>query len=229
MARKKKIEVEVEAASDDATAENRELSTRFLRERENKLDPQTLRLAQALISAGFKVTEPRLAIIQEIVEFNGEFQIVELEERLQDRKKHNEIDKLGTASIFRTVKLLTELGLVQRVNTGDSCHKYALVRGHVHQVICRCCTRRVDFHGCDFGELTNFLEKQTGFRLEGHKIEFFGLCDECSRAVMPLPEQVNLLPFAPLAQHQHSHDHGDHKHDHEPVMTLDVREVSQTP
>jgi Fur family transcriptional regulator, ferric uptake regulator len=229
MTRKKRTEIEVEAASDDLTAENRELSTRFLRERENKLDRQTLRLAQALISAGFKVTEPRLAIIQEIVEFNGEFQIVELVNNLKKHQKQGEDIQLGTASIFRTVKLLTELGLVQRVNTGDSCHKYALVRGHIHQVICRCCTRRVDFQGCDFDELTNFLEKQTGFRLEGHKIEFFGLCDECNRAVVPLPEQTNLLPFAPLAQHQHSHGHDGHKHDHEPVMTLNVRDVSQIP
>ncbi len=56
----------------DENSQEQEVSTRFLRDRENRLDRQTLRVAQALIEAGFKVTDPRLAIIEEIVGFRHE-------------------------------------------------------------------------------------------------------------------------------------------------------------
>lgn len=235
MLAKKKQEI-LEIVVDDVIGENNEelanLTTRFLRERENRLDRQTLRLAQTLIGAGFKVTEPRLAVLEEIVRIGREFEIHELNERLEKRPDAN----LGIASIFRTIKLLTELGLLQRVHTthstGDSCqkhkhsysHKYRLVSGHNHQVICRCCNRTVEFHGCDFGDLTAFLEKQTGFRLEGHSLEFFGLCSDCREAALEKPQMVGILPIVPLAPHEHAGLESQEKPE-----SLDVREVSQIP
>lgn len=196
-----------------------EISTRFLRERENRLDRQTLRLAQALIKAGFKVTDPRLAIIEEIVDFNREFEITELAKRLEARSDF----KPGIASVFRTVKLLAELGLLQRVHTGDGCHRYGLVRGHNHQVICRCCDQTIEFEGCDFTDLTSFLEKQTGFKLEGHWMEFFGLCPDCRQAEIEITRREG-LPVTPLAPHKHHNSEESAR-----PAPLNVSAVSQTP
>ncbi|HEX2913638.1 MAG TPA: Fur family transcriptional regulator [Chloroflexia bacterium] len=190
---------EAQEASLTDQYENLEISTRFLREREKQLDPQTLRLAQALVKAGFKVTEPRLAIIEEIVQYDHEFEINELVERLE-RYSGN---KPGVASVFRTVKLLAEIGLLQRVHTGDGCHRYGLVRGHNHQIVCRCCDRTIDFGGCDFSALTEFLEKQSGYKLEGHWIEFFGLCPDCREATIDSKNSPD-LPLKPLAPHSHT-------------------------
>lgn len=176
-----------------------EISTRFLRDRENRLDRQTLRLAQALIEAGFKVTDPRLTIIEEIVNFRHEFEVTDLAEKIERRPGF----KPGIASVFRTVKLLSELGLLQRVHTSDGCHRYELIRGHNHQVVCRCCDRAIEFEGCDFTELTAFLERQTGFKLEGHWMEFFGLCPACRDAALP-DAQKHGLPVSPLVPHEHS-------------------------
>ena len=196
-----------------------DISTRFLREREGRLDRQTLRLAQTLIQAGFKVTNPRLAIIEQIVNFNREFEITELAERTERQSGA----KPGQASVFRTVKLLAELGLLQRVHTGDGCHRYGLVRGHNHQVICRCCDRVVEFQGCDFTDLTAFLERQTGFKLEGHWMEFFGLCTDCRQA--ETRRQTAGLAVAPLAPHVHSQPPEEKQR----PAPLNVSAISQTP
>ncbi len=213
------VELTERAFENERTENAIEISTRFLRERETRLDRQTLRLAQALIQAGFKVTDPRLAIIEEIVGFNREFEVNELIERLMRRSGA----KPGVASVFRTVKLLGELGLLQRMHTGDGCHRYSLIRGHNHQVICRCCGRAVEFQGCDFSQLTEFLENQTGFKLEGHWMEFFGLCNECRTAAVETSGTAG-LPVAPLVPHQH-HPATD---DERPVP-LNVSAVSQNP
>ncbi len=208
---------------EDFDGEPENLTTRFLQKRENRLDRQTLRLAQALIKAGFKVTDPRLAVIEEIVSFNREFEINELTERLEKRPDF----KPGIASIFRAVKLLTELGLLQRLHSGDGCHRYGLARGHNHQIICRCCDRTVEFEGCDFSTLTDFLEKQSGFRLEGHWIEFYGLCQDCGRVAPAGSDAIkagNLNLVKSLPPHEHHPEVAASR-----PTPLSVREVSQNP
>ncbi|MBN9390291.1 MAG: transcriptional repressor [Chloroflexi bacterium] len=201
-------------------AQEQEISTRFLRDRENQLDRQTLRLAQALIEAGFKVTDPRLTIIEEIVNFRHGFEITDLTEKIENRPG----TKPGVASVFRTVKLLTELGLLQRVHTSDGCHRYELIHGHNHQVVCRCCDQTIEFEGCDFTELTAFLEKQTGFKLEGHWMEFFGLCPNCREAAIPTPPKLG-LPVSPLSPHDHTKTN---KTTEQPAR-LNVSGISQKP
>jgi Fur family ferric uptake transcriptional regulator len=203
----------------DSTQEQ-EISTRFLRDRENQLDRQTLRLAQALIEAGFKVTDPRLTIIEEIVNFRHGFEITDLTEKIENRPG----PKPGVASVFRTVKLLTELGLLQRVHASDGCHRYELIHGHNHQVVCRCCEQTIEFEGCDFTELTAFLEKQTGFKLEGHWMEFFGLCPNCRGAAIPTPQKLG-LPVSPLGPH----DHTKTEQPTEQPARLNVSGISQNP
>lgn len=206
--------------SPEDISQEQEVSTRFLRDRENRLDRQTLRLAQALIEAGFKVTDPRLAIIEEIVGFRHDFEVPELAEHIEQRPGF----KPGIASVFRTVKLLTELGLLQRVHSSDGCHRYELIRGHNHQVTCRCCDRTIEFEGCDFTELTGFLEKQTGFKLEGHWMEFFGLCPTCREAALPAVPKSGLavLPLTP-------HEHTKNTEIEEPATRLNVSSISQNP
>lgn len=211
---------EFDAAPADDNSQEQEVSTRFLRDRENRLDRQTLRLAQALIEAGFKVTDPRLTIIEEIVAFRHDFEVTDLAEHLEKRPGF----KPGIASVFRTVKLLTELGLLQRVHTSDGCHRYELIRGHNHQLVCRCCDRTIEFEGCDFSELTGFLEKQTGFKLEGHWMEFFGLCPTCREAALPNTQKLG-LPVSPLVPHEHAQKA---ETDERPTR-LNVSTISQNP
>src|SRR5690242_17280993 len=212
-------QIEEKETTNEAEAE---LTTRFLKQRQHRLDRQVLKLAQALIQRGYKVTDPRLEILEAITTFDNGFNLNELLERVGEQAQLKGTPPPGTASVFRAVKLLTEeLGLLQRVHSGDGCHRYALQRGHQHQVVCRCCERTIEFEGCDFGELTHFLEEKTGFRLEGHWMEFFGLCDVCRQAQ---PEGIGegtkttiLLPH----EHPHAHEEGPRP---EP---LNVREVSQ--
>lgn len=201
-----------------------ELTTRFLKQRQDRLDREVLKLAQTLIRHGYKVTDPRLEIIEAITTFDNSFNIDELAERITERTRLKAVQSPGIASVFRAVKLLTEeLGLLQRVHSGDGCHRYALQRGHQHQVVCRCCERTIEFEGCDFGELTRFLAEKTGFYLEGHWMEFFGLCSVCRQAQ---PEGGDggtkatiLLP----------HDHPHNLEERPRPEPLNVREVSQNP
>jgi Fur family ferric uptake transcriptional regulator len=217
-------ELEDRESSESSKEAEASLTTRFLKQRQDRLDREVLKLAQSLIRHGYKVTNPRLEIIEAITTFENSFNIEELTERVNERAKIKNTQPPGIASVFRSVKLLTEdLGLLQRMHSGDGCHRYALQRGHQHQVVCRCCEQTIEFEGCDFSELTHFLETKTGFKLEGHWMEFFGLCAVCREAQ---PENGG-EPIRPQALRPHTHpEQIERQLRQEP---LDVSQISQNP
>jgi Fur family ferric uptake transcriptional regulator len=99
------------------------------------------------------------------------------------QKVHQEHPQIGLVTIYRTLQMLAELGLLCKLHIGGICGSYVMRRpaGHHHHLICSRCGRVVEFAGCDFGELEQRLTQETGFKLEGHLLEFLGWCPECRR------------------------------------------------
>jgi Fe2+ or Zn2+ uptake regulation protein len=88
---------------------------------------------------------------------------------------------IGQATVYRTVALFSELGLLHRVQTltGDVCYT-AIRPGHRHPLVCGSCRRVVDFVGDDdLPRLHRRLQRETGFAVYGHHLEVYGICPEC--------------------------------------------------
>jgi Fur family ferric uptake transcriptional regulator len=149
--------------------------SRFLKARQASLPVAVTNLAEQLVAAGYKVTAPRLAVIQAVTAQTGSFSVQELEQWLVDHE-----ESPGTASIFRAVKLLCDLQLLQRMHGIDECHRYSLGTGHGHHLLCTRCGMLVRFDTCGVQELIQRLEQRTGFRISSHLVELFGLCPRCS-------------------------------------------------
>lgn len=90
-------------------------------------------------------------------------------------------DGVGQATVYRTVTLLTDLGLLARVQDRRGEIGYAAPRiGHSHPLICGVCRRLVRFDGDgDVRELEGRLASETGFVIYGHHLEVYGVCPEC--------------------------------------------------
>lgn len=151
--------------------------TRFLKRRLSTLPPEVRAMAEQLVDSGYKVTEPRLAVLEGAVAHGGAFTALDLEQQLAAAGRSP-----GQASIFRALKLLVELGLFERIHGIDECHRYTLCRGHEHRVVCTSCGRLAEFGDCEIEELSARLERATGYRIEGHLLEFFGQCPRCLAA-----------------------------------------------
>jgi Fur family transcriptional regulator, ferric uptake regulator len=90
-------------------------------------------------------------------------------------------DGVGQATVYRTVQLLSDLGLLAHVQDrrGDICY-IAPPIGHSHPLICGVCRRVVRFDGD--GDLTTLearLAEETGFTIYGHHLEVYGICPSC--------------------------------------------------
>jgi Fur family ferric uptake transcriptional regulator len=131
---------------------------------------------QRLVNAGCRITASRRAVVQVLQEARAPLPPQEILE--QGKRIHR---KLGLVTVYRTLALLTESDLVRRVHREDGCHGYVMASpGHRHHVICRRCGSAVEFPGeDDIHALIERVEAGTGYRVEDHLLQLFGLCPDC--------------------------------------------------
>jgi len=87
------------------------------------------------------------------------------------------------ATVYRSMHLLEEMGLVKRFDFGDGVARFKLLRpgddGHQHHLVCTGCSKVVEVEECAISELEQRLATRNGFKAVTHRLEFFGLCPAC--------------------------------------------------
>jgi Fur family transcriptional regulator, ferric uptake regulator len=89
--------------------------------------------------------------------------------------------ELGRASVFRSLDLLTRVGIVRPtyIESSGTPRYVVLPDGHHHHVICTQCNRIFEIHRCNMGPLIQDLEAEYGVTITGHLVEFYALCADC--------------------------------------------------
>jgi Fur family ferric uptake transcriptional regulator len=89
-------------------------------------------------------------------------------------------------TVYRSMHLLQELGMVKRFDFGDGVARFELIRegedGHHHHLICQGCSKVVEVDECFPAEWERAIAAHHGFKAVRHTLEFFGLCPECQTA-----------------------------------------------
>lgn len=135
-------------------------------------------LLRSLGQAGYSTTRPRQAVIEAVATATG--YLTPLQILARGRRSYA---RLGLVTVYRTLDILAGMGLVRKVHLKDGCHSYALAQqGHNHHIICRICRKVTDFEGCDISAVLESAARQTGFWVEEHWLELFGLCSQCRSA-----------------------------------------------
>jgi Fur family ferric uptake transcriptional regulator len=133
---------------------------------------------RVLRTAGYKLTGPRLKILEILEKSNGHMTAAEVLSAVE-----REDPSIGRASVFRTLELLIKLGIVWTSVQGGSTVNYMLMSGgHHHHIICTRCQRRIEFEHCGLATLIETLEAQHGVQIDGHLLEMYGLCQACLEA-----------------------------------------------
>ena len=123
---------------------------------------------------GHRVTDSRRAVLDAIAETHSPFTVEDICVSLPG---------VGRATVFRTVKLLQELDVVCRLPLGDGGVRYQLSQSeHHHHLICSNCGAVSEFSDQDLDGLIARNASSAGFRLDGHSLELYGLCEGCWRA-----------------------------------------------
>jgi Fur family ferric uptake transcriptional regulator len=123
-----------------------------------------------------KVTGPRQAILQILRGHHGPFTIKEIYEQIGP-------GCCDMATIYRSMHLLQEMGMVKRFDFGEGGARFELLDegddGHHHHLVCTGCSDVVELEECFPHELEQRIASRNGFKAVTHKLEFFGLCPRC--------------------------------------------------
>lgn len=139
-------------------------------------------LVAALERAGYRVTEPRRAVARLIAEQVGHFSAADLVSEARARRLG-----IGRATIFRTLDVLSDLGVVERIDLPSGEHAYVgCAPTHHHHVVCSRCGRTAEIEDAGLRAVVREVARRTGFRVDEHRLELFGLCSEC-QAREPIP------------------------------------------
>jgi Fur family transcriptional regulator, ferric uptake regulator len=87
------------------------------------------------------------------------------------------------ATVYRSMHLLEEVGMVKRFDFGDGVARFELLSegddGHHHHLVCIRCSEVVEIEDCVMRDMEEQIATRNGFKAVTHKLEFFGICPAC--------------------------------------------------
>ena len=140
--------------------------------------PDLPALETALEAAGHRLTRPRRALAELIEARDGAFSAADLVADARGRRLG-----IGRATIFRAIELLEEIGALERIDLPTGEHAYVPCGpAHHHHVVC---SRSVEIGDLGLGAFARDIARKTGYRIDEHRLELFGLCPDCRLAPVP--------------------------------------------
>ncbi|BBM83121.1 Fur family transcriptional regulator [Candidatus Uabimicrobium amorphum] len=126
-------------------------------------------LRQAKISN----TKVRKSILEFLMKNHGPFSIDEI---------HEKISTCDSTTVYRCIKKFEKCKIVERCDFGDNISRYEYkCSEHHHHIMCRNCNRIDTVKYCFVKEMEKVLIQQ-GYKEVSHKLEFFGICQDCQNS-----------------------------------------------
>ncbi|MGQ9616695.1 MAG: Fur family transcriptional regulator [Spirochaetota bacterium] len=135
--------------------------------------------------AGYRLTVPRQVILQILSESSSHMSAEDIYFEV-----HRKYPAIGLTTVYRTLELLVQMGLVSKFDFGDNRARYEFSDGpgawrHHHHLVCTSCGRIIDY--TDFiddelellGKTEKGLSEKYNFKITNHIIQFYGLCEKC--------------------------------------------------
>lgn len=146
------------------------------------MEAERERFKQLLKEKGLKVTNQRLMVLAVLAACPDKHLTAE---EIYEMVKAD-YPEIGLATVYRTIQLLLELHLIDRINLDDGFVRYEIgnvglgtAKHHHHHLICRNCGKVISFKDDLLEELEEKIMKTTGFHVMDHEVKLYGCCSEC--------------------------------------------------
>ena len=138
-------------------------------------------LKENLKQKGYKLTPQRRAIVDVIIEKEGE--------HLTAEEIYDEVKKIcpdiGLATVYRTMQLLDEIGAISKLNLDDGCIRYEIDldnEGHNHHhLVCKNCGKIIGVEEDLLKDIEMKIQENYKFHVVNHDLKFDGYCEDCYR------------------------------------------------
>ncbi len=131
-------------------------------------------LVERLAEEGYRLTPQRLAVVHLLASSKDHPSAAHLHKQLK-----KQFPTMSLATVYKTVDLLARMGELQVLGFDHDDNRYdGNPYPHPH-LVCTSCRRIVDLDTYPLADMPAKIELSTGYKIYGHRMEFYGLCPEC--------------------------------------------------
>ena len=123
-----------------------------------------------------KITKQRRAVLESFLAIEDHISAEDLYKIVSEKEP-----KIGLATVYRTLSLLTQSGLAEELDFGDGQKRYEHKYEHSHHdhMICTQCGKIIEFQNPMIEKLQEDVAHEHRFKMTTHKLDLFGLCIDC--------------------------------------------------
>jgi Fur family ferric uptake transcriptional regulator len=128
-----------------------------------------------LATKSLRLTQERRQVAEEVFSDHEHFDAEQLAQRLKS---------VSRATVYRTLTLMDDGGLLRKVArraNGKAVYEHDYGYPEHDHLICNQCGTLIEFPAVDVTQIVDEVAVQQGFRVEGHRLEVYGVCSECLR------------------------------------------------
>jgi Fur family transcriptional regulator, ferric uptake regulator len=126
---------------------------------------------------GMKYTEQRAVILQILSNRDDHLNAEEVLDIIKEKYPNQ---KIGIATIYRTLNFLEEVNLISSISFGKEGKKYeGNTNKHHDHIICTSCGQIVEFLDDEIEQKQEKIALENGFTITDHTMQIFGVCSDC--------------------------------------------------
>lgn len=129
---------------------------------------------EKLKTTGIRMTPQRHAILSYLLEIDTHPTVDEIYKALESK-----FPSMSLATVYNNLKVFIETGLVRELTYGDGASRFDADMSDHYHAICQSCGKIEDFYHEPLTEVERSAERETGFTVNGHRMEVYGICPEC--------------------------------------------------
>jgi len=129
---------------------------------------------------GLPVTQQREAIAEVVFNSSEHLSVDDIETKLREQG-----ERIGKATIYRTLETLVRSGLVEEHDFGEGFKRYQHLFGHQpvrEHLICTECGKVLDMHSTELHRVHEEAARRLGFLPSRYRLQIYGLCADCQAA-----------------------------------------------
>lgn len=128
---------------------------------------------------GYKLTNQRKKVLEILQALEGQH----LTADEIHRKVKVDSPEIGLATVYRTLQLLSELGIIDTLNLDDGFVRYEIgeldEKHRHHHLICESCNTVIGIEDDLLDTIEERFSNEYGFKVTNHVVKFYGICEKC--------------------------------------------------
>lgn len=145
-----------------------------------------------LATQEMRLTQERSIIVDDVFSQHEHFDADQIVERLTAQKGGRRVSR---SSVYRTLTLLEEAGLIRKVARSDGRDVYEHDYGypqHDH-LYCEKCEKLIEFHSDEVAQIRDAVAREHGFRVTSHRLIIEGVCKDCQQITRKRPRRLDRI------------------------------------